>query len=196
MTRGSSTTTMVRVAAVCATLPWPMGGLGSTLLARVIAGGFLVAVGLVLLATNAALAQKHDNVAGKVAPLHAPSEKTLPAGPLGEAIRYGKKVLTDTQTYARPYVGNGLNCSSCHLDGGRKPFASPWAGLWGVFPEYRSRSGKVNSLQERVNDCFERSMNRSALPYDSEEMRGILAYIWWLSKDVPTGVAVKGRGFA
>ena len=26
--------------------------------------------------------------------------------------------------------------------------------------------------------------------------RGILAYIWWLSKDVPTGVAVRGRGFA
>jgi len=34
------------------------------------------------------------------------------------------------------------------------------------------------------------------LPYDSPEMRGILAYIWWLSKDVPTGVGVRGRGFA
>jgi len=35
----------------------------------------------------------------------------------------------------------------------------------------------------------------NSLPYESDEMRGILAYIWWLSRDVPTGVAVKGRGF-
>ena len=35
----------------------------------------------------------------------------------------------------------------------------------------------------------------NSLPYESDEMRGILAYIWGLSRDVPTGVAVKGRGF-
>jgi len=45
-----------------------------------------------------------------------------------------------------------------------------------VFPEYRSRNGKINALQDRINDCFERSMNGKALPYDSEEMRGILTY--------------------
>jgi thiosulfate dehydrogenase len=132
----------------------------------------------------------------RVIPLHAPDERTLPEGPVGDAIRYGKKVLTETQRYALAYVGNGLNCSSCHLDAGRKGWASPWVGIWGVFPEYRSRSGKINALQDRINDCFERSMNGKALPNDSDEMRGILAYMWWLSKDVPTGAAVRGRGFA
>jgi len=39
-------------------------------------------------------------------------------------------------------------------------------------------------------------MNGTALPYDSKDMRGILADMWWLSKDVPTGAAVRGRGFA
>jgi len=39
-------------------------------------------------------------------------------------------------------------------------------------------------------------MNGRPLPPDSEEMRGILAYIWWLSRGVPTGVEVQGRGFA
>jgi len=129
-------------------------------------------------------------------PLRAPDERTIPGGPVGSAIRYGKKVMTETQTYAKAYVGNGLNCSSCHLDAGRTAYASPWVGLWGMFPEYRSRNGQVNTLQDRVNDCFERSMNGKPLPYDSNEMRGILAYIWWLSKDVPTGVEVRGRGFA
>jgi len=134
--------------------------------------------------------------AGHRAPsLHVPEERTIPDGPLGESIRFGKKVLTQTQIYASAYVGNGLNCSSCHLNAGTKAFASPWVGLWGVFPEYRARNAQVNALQDRVNDCFERSMNGKPLPLESDEMRGILSYVWWLSRDVPTGVAVRGRGF-
>ena len=156
----------------------------------------LALASVLLCGVSPACAQDHASAVAKVVPLHAPDEKTIPAGPLGAAIRYGKRITTDTQSNARAYVGNRLNCSSCHLDAGRKAYASPWVGLWGVFPEYRSRSGKVNALQERVNDCFERSMNGKPLPYDSEEMRSILAYIWWLSKDVPTGATVRGRGFA
>jgi thiosulfate dehydrogenase len=133
--------------------------------------------------------------AGKrTAAFQPPSDDEIPDGPVGEAIRYGREVLTRTQVVARQYVGNGLNCSSCHLDAGRVPHASPWVGVWGVFPEYRSRSARMNSLQDRINDCFERSMNGQALPPDSPEMGGILTYFWWLSKGVPTGVEVEGRG--
>ena len=129
------------------------------------------------------------------APFSPPDEKNIPPGPLGDSIRYGEKILTKTQTYAKGYVGNGLNCSSCHLTGGKTAYASPWVGIWGVFPEYRSRNAKVNALQDRINDCFQRSMNGKPLPMDSEEMLGILSYMWWLSKDVPTGIDVEGRGF-
>ena len=124
-----------------------------------------------------------------------PSEETIPAGALGEAIRRGRDILGDTQRLAGAYVGNGLNCTSCHLDYGRVANAAPWVGLWGMFPEYRPRNAIVNTLQDRVNDCFQRSLNGRALAWDSDEMRGIVSYIWWLSKDVPTGVEVHGRGF-
>lgn len=129
------------------------------------------------------------------AALRPPAESDMPDKPMGDAIRYGEKVLAQTQIHAKGYVGNGLNCTSCHLDGGKTAWASPWVGIWGVFPEYRARNAKVNALQDRVNDCFERSMNGKPLPLDSEEMRGILAYMWWLSQGVPTGVEVEGRGF-
>lgn len=129
------------------------------------------------------------------APLKPPPDSAIPQGPMGEAIRHGEKVLTQTQVYAKQYVGNGLNCTSCHLGGGKTAWASPWVGIWAVFPEYRSRNAQVNSLQDRVNDCFERSMNGKPLPPDSVEMRSILAYMWWLSQGVPTGVEVEGRGF-
>lgn len=127
--------------------------------------------------------------------LSVPAESTIPSGPQGIAIREGKQLLTETKQRLPQNVGNGLNCTSCHLAGGTTANASPWVGIWGVFPEYRSRSGKVISLTERVNDCFQRSMNGKPLAYDSTEMNSILAYMQWLSTNVPTGTSVKGRGF-
>jgi thiosulfate dehydrogenase len=118
-----------------------------------------------------------------------------PAGPVGEAIAFGRRLLTHTPDNAPAYSGNALNCTSCHLDGGRTPWAAPWVGIWGVFPEYRSRNAKVNALQDRINDCFVRSLNGRPLPPDSREMIGILAYMQWLSRDVPTGKSVSSRGF-
>jgi thiosulfate dehydrogenase len=135
------------------------------------------------------------NVQAQNADFNPPKDGSIPSGPRGDAIKHGKLLLTETRQRLPDNVGNGLNCTSCHLTGGATPNASPWVGIWGVFPEYRSRSGKLISLQERVNDCFERSMNGKALPFASTEMNDILAYMQWLSTDVPTGVSVKGRGF-
>lgn len=117
-----------------------------------------------------------------------------PSGPVGDAIRQGHKILTETRVMLPGNVGNGLNCTSCHLDGGTKPHAAPWAGLWGVFPAYSARSAKVITLADRVNDCFERSMNGKAIAYDSAEMTSILSYIQFISTGVPTGSSVMGRG--
>jgi thiosulfate dehydrogenase len=119
----------------------------------------------------------------------------MQSGPLGDAIRYGLRVVSDTQSTVKPFLGNGLNCVSCHLDGGRVADAAPFVGLTGVFPEYRSRRGAVESLEQRINDCFLRSMNGKPPPSDSREMIGMLAYIAWLSQGVPIGVEVQGRGF-
>jgi thiosulfate dehydrogenase len=128
-------------------------------------------------------------------PLAPPSPTAIPTGPLGQAIRDGQRIVTDTQATAKGYVGNGLRCANCHLDGGRTAYAAPLVGLTGLFPEYRSRRGSVESLEDRINDCFLRSMNGKALPDASREMISLLAYIAWLSQGVPTGSEVKGRGF-
>ncbi|HEY3177602.1 MAG TPA: c-type cytochrome [Casimicrobiaceae bacterium] len=128
-------------------------------------------------------------------PLSPPAATAIPTGPLGESVRYGQSLVTSTRSLAPAFVGNGLTCTNCHLDGGRVAYAAPFAGLSGVFPEYRARRGGVESLAERINDCFMRSMNGKPLPYDSREMIALLSYIAWLSEGVPTGVEVQGRGF-
>jgi thiosulfate dehydrogenase len=127
-------------------------------------------------------------------PLKPPAEATIPKGPEGDAIKLGKLLLTDTRKQLPKNVGNALNCSNCHLNAGTVAFAGPFVGLWGMFPEYRSRSADINSLQDRINDCFQRSMNGKPLAYDSKEMNAMLMYVRWLSTGVPTGTEVIGRG--
>ncbi len=123
-----------------------------------------------------------------------PSPETIPGSQLGEQIRLGYQIVVDTQDYAKPYVGNRLNCTNCHLDGGLNPSAASFVGLASVYPEYRSRNAKANTLADRINECFERSLNGQALPPDSYRLQAVVAYITWLSHGVPQGAILPWRG--
>jgi thiosulfate dehydrogenase len=92
------------------------------------------------------------------------------------------------------FTGNNLNCQSCHLDAGTRPYAMPFTGVWGQFPQYRGREGAVDTLDVRINGCMERSMNGRALPLTSREMLAMLAYMRWLSTGIPAGATLMGAG--
>ena len=123
-----------------------------------------------------------------------PSPETIPGSQLGEQIRLGYQIVVNTQEYAKPYVGNRLNCTNCHLDGGLNPNAASFVGLAAVYPEYRARNARVNTLADRVNECFERSLNGRALSPDSSKLQAVVAYITWLSHGVPSGATIPWRG--
>jgi thiosulfate dehydrogenase len=123
-----------------------------------------------------------------------PSPESIPGNQLGEQIRLGYEIVVNTQEYARPYVGNRLNCTNCHLDGGLNPNAASFVGLAAVYPEYRTRNARVNTLADRVNECFERSLNGQVLPPDSSKLQAVVAYITWLSRGVPSGATLPWRG--
>ncbi len=136
-------------------------------------------------------ADQTGSVAIEFAP---PSPETIPGSQLGEQIRPGYLIVVNTQEYARPYVGNRLNCTNCHLDGGLNPNAASFVGLAAVYPEYRALNARANTLADRVNECFERSLNGRALPPDSSKLQAIVAYITWLSRGVPQGATLPWRG--
>lgn len=133
-------------------------------------------------------------VASADVPLVVPADSTIPTGPEGDAIALGRKLMNDTRNQLPRHVGNGLTCSNCHIAGGTQANAGPFVGLTALFPMYNARDGRVISLQTRINDCFERSMNGTALAWDSAEMNAMLMYIHWLSTGVPVGTEVVGRG--
>ena len=123
-----------------------------------------------------------------------PSPETIPGSQLGEQIRLGYLIVVNTREYAQSYVGNRLNCTNCHLDGGLNPNAASFVGLAAVYPEYRTRNARVNTLADRVNECVERNLNGRALPPDSSKLQAIVAYITWLSRGVPSGATIPWRG--
>jgi thiosulfate dehydrogenase len=123
--------------------------------------------------------------AGANAPvLLGPADSLIPGGPLGNSIRRGRALLTATRDSLPAHVGNKLRCVSCHLDAGRRQSGS-WVGTYAHYPQYRPRSATVEIIEYRVNDCFRRSMNGAALASDGPDMRDIVAYLWFLSRDVP-----------
>lgn len=129
-----------------------------------------------------------------------PLMKDIPQGEAGDLIRYGALLVTDTHAQLGPDVknekmrfsGSTLNCTSCHLDSGTKQFGLPWMGVSQAYPQYRGREDQVQGLEPRINGCFERSLNGKALPVDSKEMKAMVAYMDWLSKDMPAKVAGLG----
>ena len=124
-----------------------------------------------------------------------PDESTIPDDEYGAAVRRGLQLANHTYKELPNNVGNQLNCTSCHLGNGSEAYAAPWNNMPSVYPIYRSRSGRVNTIQERINGCFERSMNGKALDLDSDDMNAMVSYMSWLSQDMPFGVSPEGRGF-
>jgi thiosulfate dehydrogenase len=114
---------------------------------------------------------------------------------------YGHDLIANTSKYLGPkgsvaQITNGMNCQNCHLDAGRKPFGNNYGAVASTYPRFRARSGSMESVEKRVNDCIERSLNGTALDSNSKEMRAVVAYIKWLGKDVVKGEKPKGSGIS
>jgi thiosulfate dehydrogenase len=113
-----------------------------------------------------------------------PADSLIPPGPLGAAVRRGRALLVATRESLPGHVGNQLRCVSCHLDEGRRESGS-WIGVFAHYPQYRPRSGTIETIAYRVNDCFRRSMNGSPLDPAAPDMADMIAYFAFLSRDVP-----------
>ncbi len=146
---------------------------------------------LTTLGVTAGCARRSEAPGGAPHPpaaVYGPADSLIPDGPLGAAIRRGRALLVATRDSLPFHVGNKLRCVSCHLDEGRRQSGS-WVGVYARYPQYRSRSNVVETIEYRVNDCFRRSMNGTAVPTDGPDMRDIVAYLWFLSRDVPIASA-------
>ncbi len=130
----------------------------------------------------------------------APDVESVTDKKLKESISYGKELIAHTSKYLGPkgsvlQMSNGLNCQNCHLDAGTRVWGNNYGSVASLYPKFRARSGAIENLYKRVNDCFQRSLNGIALDTNGKEMQAIEAYINFLGSNVEKGKKAEGSGF-
>ena len=118
----------------------------------------------------------------------------LPDGELGEMVKLGKTLFEETGTHplTRELVGNALSCASCHPGAGARPRGSTMIGAAAAYPAWSPREKAVITLEDRVANCFMRSLNGVRPPAGSKASMAITAYITWLSTGTPIGMNATG----
>lgn len=119
---------------------------------------------------------------------------------LKENITYGKALIAHTAKFLGPkgtvlQMSNGLNCQNCHLEAGTKVWGNNYGSVASLYPKFRARSGSVENLYKRINDCLQRSLNGIALDTNGKEMQAIAAYINFVGSNVEKGKKAEGAGF-
>jgi len=128
-----------------------------------------------------------------------PDTTSIPKTPEGDLIRYGRELVARTAVYLGPegkvmQITNGMNCQNCHLKAGKKIFGNNYSAVASTYPKFRARSGSNETIEKRVNDCIERSLNGKALPHNRPELNAFIAYISWVGKDVKKNLSPPGAG--
>ncbi|MGE3727494.1 MAG: c-type cytochrome [Candidatus Sericytochromatia bacterium] len=152
-------------------------------------GGCIGLTALVLSACPSA--QKAQNEANdKPLPSASPSSEFPPGSDIA-LLSYGKELLLNTPKHLGPaaekpalrLASSNMSCVSCHLNGGKSLTAMGFAGIAQRYPRYRALENRKISLSERINSCFERSLNGKPLP--APEGAALSAYLTWLSGTAP-----------
>jgi len=107
----------------------------------------------------------------------------LPPRELGKVVALGKEIVENTGEHplSKPHVNNALTCSSCHLDAGTDPKAATFLDIASAYPAWSPREKRAITLEDRVLNCFMRSMNGVRPPNGSKVSVAVTAYITWLS---------------
>lgn len=129
----------------------------------------------------------------------APDTNLIANTPEGKMIRYGRELIINTPKYFGPrgivaHISNGMSCQNCHINAGTVAFGNPFSAVSSTYPKYRDRSGQIETIVFRINECMERSLNGQKIDSNSREMKAMIAYFNWLGKDVPKGAKPEGAG--
>ncbi len=134
----------------------------------------------------------------------SPGRKDLMDSPFDQVVLRGQAIFDNTNAHptSSKYVGNDQACGNCHIDSGRLAESAPLWAAWVAYPAYRTKNQKVNTFIERIQGCFEYSMNAQASAAggapaaNSDTIVSLVAYSFWLAKGAPTGdKTLPGRGY-
>ncbi|MBV8163012.1 MAG: hypothetical protein JOZ91_01965, partial [Candidatus Eremiobacteraeota bacterium] len=108
--------------------------------AGILVGIFAACLAAVTLASHLlANAESQGNSSG-AAIINATA--TIPPGPQGELIAYGRDIVSDTPKYASSFISARLSCAACHPGAGTQPHAGSFLGIYALFPQWNKRANR------------------------------------------------------
>jgi thiosulfate dehydrogenase len=161
-------------------LPRDRGSMGTILLV-------CFAIGAITVAATLRFAPEHFGSAGSRIPVIATEE-------------YGMRLLGQTPELLGPdvadpkmrYTTSRLSCGSCHLGTGTEPGTLGLPPAFGHYPRFSGRTGTTTTIEDRVNECMQRSLNGRPLPKNSPEMIAMASYIRSISdRDAASGASAR-----
>ena len=159
---------------------------------------FLSLVGTIILITIILITYKEEEIMDQIDVLDETilewdADKLIINNPkVTDLVKNGYYFVAESSKFMGPlakdpskrYSGNNLSCTNCHLNGGTLSGSASWIDILDRFPQFRGRENKIGTIEERINGCMERSMNGVKLDETSGQMKAIIAYIDWISKEL------------
>jgi len=165
-----------------------------------------LAVIVMIVATGITACLHEEKDTKKGAPLSAgkpvwviPDTAELTDNNEAKLIKYGRSLVVNTSYYLGPkgviaHKSNGLNCQNCHMNAGTKLFGNNFSLTASGYPRFKERSGTVETIVKKVEDCFERSLNGQKIDSTGTEMKAFTAYLKWIGKNVKKSTKPAGSG--
>lgn len=117
--------------------------------------------------------------------LHSPFAAKTPDR---ESILLGYDIMLHTAKHSSEYDINALSCVNCHFCAGNttggKNGSISLVGVVCHYPAYSERDKRMLTIEDRIQNCFMRSLNGKPLPKDSKQMKALVHYFEWISQDV------------
>ncbi len=155
------------------------GGMAGVLLA-------CCAVGAITIAATLTLGPRRSSASSASVPAIATEE-------------YGERLIAQTSEYLGPdnpdpkmrLTGSRMACGSCHLGTGTEPGTLALLPATQHYPRFSPRTASTTDIEDRVNECMQRSLNGKPLARNSPEMIAMAAYIRSLgARDAAMGASL------
>ncbi|MGZ5084299.1 MAG: sulfur oxidation c-type cytochrome SoxA [Usitatibacter sp.] len=80
-----------------------------------------------------------------------------------------------------------VSCAGCHGDG-----AKSMRGVAARYPAYSATLGRVVNVEQRINACIVSNQKGAALPWESQELLSLDAYVARQSRGIPVIARIDG----
>jgi L-cysteine S-thiosulfotransferase len=97
-------------------------------------------------------------------------------------------VTRGEKLWNEPVGASAKSCASCHQDA-----RTSMKGVSAQYPKVDPGSARLTNIEGRINQCRTRNQQAEPLPYESDELLALTAYVGLQSRGLPVSVVIDSQ---